>query len=89
MFRRLTLAALQGQKVRIGSAMGSIQRFQTVGAHEITNSSSTTDENIDSLDAAFDFALDELCDEISGDMGMYIPDLDFSLLGNENSKETK
>lgn len=89
MFKRLTFTALQGQKMRIGCALGSVVRFQSVGAHETANSPSSTDEDIDSLDAAFDFALDELCDEISGDIGMYIPDLDFSLLGNESSKETK
>lgn len=62
-------------------------RFQSFKAAEPPQNSSPVDEDTDALDDAFDFALDELCDEICGDIGMYIPDHDFSLLGNENSKE--
>lgn len=88
MLRRFYFNSLHRQAAGLCGLMGTMRRHQSTDSVRPPKDTSPIDEDMDSLDDAFAFALDELCDEISGDIGMYIPDLDFSLLGNENSKES-
>lgn len=82
MIRRIIPTVFKVRNIACGSIMPI--RFQSSGP-EMSH-----DDDPNTFYDDFDFTfLDELCDEISGDLGTFIPEHDFSLLGNENTAYTK
>lgn len=81
MIRRLGLSSFLKRCAAPSAAVNAVR------CQSASNNSLTPEEDVESFYDDFDFSyLDELCDEISGDLGTFIPERDFSLLGRENSK---